>query len=155
MDSDKSILEKNLSWLKKMWGDTSLDSEEKRLIHPVIYNHTDPINMSIIIDDLDYFKIHYENRYKSNPGKAFAIACLCGSKQIVSFLMEKINFTYTNKAYDYLLSYVSASQNEEWTLQIATEMSQKGYGMPLDVYGLASNFEIMDKIEEIFNSNHQ
>lgn len=137
-------------WLKKRWIKIG-DSEETRLMRPIILKQPNILNNALIDDELDYFKAHYEKVYKDRPEQALARACLCGSEQVADFLLlDLLKSSYTDEKYPYLLNYICASSNLEWAKTVTKEMQQKGLVMPKHICRFA-NYETADIIRKIFD----
>ncbi len=61
--------EEKINWLTAKWYKAQDDSNEKRLISPILVSKNKFVNYSIIADNLDYFKINYQNDYKTEELK--------------------------------------------------------------------------------------
>lgn len=142
-------------WEKKIEIDRG-NSVTTRIMGPIVLEKCGPIYVSIIADNLDYFKKELELMRK-NPKKtsyfdileAFNIACLCGSQQIGEFLLKELNIDYLQKEYEYILGYVCASRNEEWMKVIARAMAQANKKIP-SLNLTDTTFTIAEMIEGIF-----
>jgi hypothetical protein len=139
-------------WLKKRWEKIVINTPSKRLMSTVLVE-PDLIDNALIDDNLDYFKLHYKEHYPKKLRKALATACLCGSETIANFLLKKLKQSFTDEKNEYLLAYASASQNEEWVKKIAMQMAGSGLKMPDTIYSLASNYELVDDVINIFNKS--
>lgn len=148
---DSADFSKKVQELRAIWLKEKSDSEELRLIGPIIAGETNPINVAIITDNLDYFKNNYEKLYNDTVSyeKALKLSCLCGSQKISEFLLDKVKADYSTDKYSFILSYVCASKNQTWAESIAADMAKHGKPIPANVYAY-SDFSLIDKIEEIF-----
>lgn len=138
--------------LKARWNPKK-DSTEARIMRPILSLHTSPLQYSVIADNLEYFKLHYKEE-KLEPESALQIACLCGSRNITDFLLQEMNLNYLSPDHEYLLPYISASQNTEWMKDIATKMAQEGKSMPQDIIRLAAG-KVFNMIRDIFRQVEQ
>lgn len=127
------------------------DSIELRLISPILFQKTTPINLSIIADNLQYFKENYKKSYENNLEKALQIASLCGSQAIAEYLLKELKVDFADKKYDFVLSYASASLNDEWTLNLANTMKNVEKDLPSEVYLFCHDIDLLDNIKSIFN----
>ena len=131
------------------------DYEETRIIAPYLFNKTKrtPVNTSILSDNLEYFSKNYTDEYSDRDLKGLLeIACLSGSKKVADFLLERLGKTYVSEDCQFVLGYVSASPNVEWTKEIAKVMAKAGLKMPEDISSLTSSRELVKEISMIFQS---
>jgi len=144
--------EEKIQWLQEKWCKKQYDSNELRLMSSIIIRPTNAINFSIISDNIEYFKDNYLDEYGSDNQlkKALKLACLCGSKQIADFLLNKLEARYSTEGYDFVLGYACTSNNLAWVEAIAKAMKEDGVKMPDCVYGYA-DYNLIDVIEKIFN----
>lgn len=145
---DSKTFSEKMAWLKDKWGKKK-DSTARRLIGRMIFHKTIAINLSIIADNLEYFKANYEKEYPHNLETALDVACLCGSKKIAEFTLKTLESSYTMEGNEHLLGYASASMNEKWVKDIASIMAKTKKDMPDSIYGLAS-YTVIDAITKIF-----
>lgn len=149
--------EEKFRFLKKKWlGPEVEDSHASRLMTPILKFKTHPIILSIISNNLEYFKEHYKDeRYQALNVDLILLlerACLAGSKEVANFLLVQLQIDITSEKYEQLLGYVAASQNIEWAKEIATALAQKGRKIPLSVYseGNQQNRQAIKIIYESF-----
>lgn len=160
MGTDPAAYTEKLNWLRDKWekrGEIERgNSVTTRIIGPIILRECAPVHVSIIADNLDYFKKELKSIKKDSSKakyfdiiKAFNIACLCVSQQIGEFLLKELNIDYLQEEYEYILGYVCASRNEEWMKSIARTMAQANKKIP-DLNLADTTFLIADMIESIF-----
>ena len=151
IDNKTSDLKSKLDWMQNKWGTFSKgfgDCHEVRIIGPVIIGTLTPLNASIIMDNLTYFKEKYETSDNEHNFKNFQIASLCGAENIANFLFEKLESKPDDST---ILTYVSASQNEEWAKKVATEMKKKDLPIPKGVSLYCTESSMKDAIHTVFS----
>jgi len=115
-------------WLQDKWHNIASngigDCQELRLISPIIFATLTPVNASLIIDNVNYFKEHYKEEKEWE--KTFFIACLCGSEEVASFLLDLLDRSKKKPDPGATLAYIAASQNGEWAQKMARELAEKG-----------------------------
>ncbi len=151
---DLQEFDKKFNFLKKKWASGTIeDTHASRLMAPILKFKTHPIIVAIISDNLTYFKEHYQDAHYQKINKDLILllerACLSGSKKIAGFLLEQLKIDIASGEYSHLLGYISASQNVEWTKEVAIAIAKKGQDVPLSVYGNGTP-KILDIIEGIF-----
>jgi hypothetical protein len=149
MGEDKDKFKEKMEWLQNKWKNRNYGLLAN-LICPIIFNKVKPIYIAIIADNINYFKLYYESECKLK--EALSMACLCGSQQIADFLLKTLNQSYLSKENEYTLGYVTTSPNIEWAKNIATQMAKAGKSMPKSVYGKESDDDVIDIIENIFET---
>lgn len=132
-------------WLKRG------DSEEKRLLSPFLKKQLHPMSHAILVDDIDYFESNYLQHYDTSELEAvFARACLCGSRNIGTMLLDKLQLSYCDN--EYILSYVCSSNNIEWVTEIANVWAKNGKtSLPENIYRLSASFKIIDIVRKILS----
>lgn len=121
------------------------DSCEKRIVTSVIYelNH---LHIAIIMDDVSFFEDTHINLHLED---LLYKACLLGSKHVVEFLMNKLGYTYVKNG-KYILPYITASDNRNWSIQVALIMAENGQNKPNDIYSMSRSFDIIEDLINIF-----
>jgi len=150
---EKTSYNKNLAWLEQRWAEPEPGSlaafrqppDDVLAMWNFMLHPRDAIGSAIIADDLDYFK----NNYQESIDKKdywLIIAPFCGAKKITDFLLAESNLTYSSFN---ILSYVAASPNETWLMDIAEKMAFDGLSMPKGIF-LYANDDVIDQVEDIF-----
>lgn len=151
---DTDLFSKKILWLEDKWNKAPMSgTAPARLMCPMVlrYKQTVPINLSIIADNLDYFKDHYQKDCGDDLDQALEKACLCGSRKIAEFLLEQLNVSYTDEDRRYLFPYVCASNNNQWIEDIASKMAKANKEIPTLVFLFSENNKITKKIKLIFD----
>ncbi len=150
---DADVFLKKMTWLKNRWEkELKKDSTAGRLIAPIIFRQTTPINVSIIADNIDYFRDRYQEACGDDLERALQRACLCGSRNVADFLLEKLGSSYIDKGCEYVLAYACASMNEEWIREIASAMANAHREMPNLVFLFEKRREKIHAIQDIFSN---
>ena len=148
--NDLAGFEKKILSLQTKWGAKKSDSDELRLIGPLLTRKTNPVNFALMMNNVEYFKANYKTYYKPEQYKGMLIlACLCGSDKIANFLLSELKADYTTKGYEFILGDVCASDNEAWAKSIAEYMFSKNVPMPEGIY-LYASWNLIESLENIF-----
>jgi len=142
----------NMEALKGIWQLVAQkigDCDEVRLMGKVLFSDLTPVNAAIISDNLDFFKKHYQMTAEIDEN-LLRITCLCGAEEITNYLLEKCHNPL--QKYDFILTYVSTSPNEEWVKRIASEMHNKNMEIPKGIYVFCFDSERVALIVNIFDS---
>ncbi len=145
---NKDVYFSNLKWLQNHWNGID-DNAAAREICPLIYNSIAPLVQAIIIDNLEFFKKEFLKE-KVDASAFLPIAYLCGSQKIAEFLLKEMKQDYLSSGNDFILGYVSASQNIAWAKSIASLYVKSGREMPDSVRELAGGL-VYKTLKEIFN----
>ncbi|AYV75332.1 MAG: hypothetical protein Terrestrivirus1_206 [Terrestrivirus sp.] len=152
----------NHKWLITKWKKRG-DCYPKRLLGNILSDTPSLINISIINDDIDFFKLNYKSTYDDEHSlkKALAKACLCGSQKTGEFIINELkiinyntDWLYWDETFDHwIFCFVSASQNVKWAEEIATIMKNNGEKMPDSIYSYCRTYSVIKKLKIIFRTD--
>lgn len=124
------------------------EHQETRLISPYLFNKQkwSPLVISVITDNLEYFKTNLTHATK----KLLGLACLFGSRSVGRYLLHKLDATPSSPGFDFVLCYVALSGNNKWAEEIAQTMASDAKQMPDHLYALCPN-KLLEQINGIFH----
>jgi len=128
------------------------DSEQKRKISDLIFVDFSTLgkaSLAILDDNISAYKEEWKKE-ELRWGRSLELACLAGSRNIGEFIISQKEINISVEGWGTVLSYISTSGNNDWAVECAKRMNEKGMDMPQEFCSYCEDFELIDQISDIF-----